>query len=329
MTASGPVMQVEEVSKTFESRAGFFNSRRVVRAVKSVSLDVARGEVFGLVGESGSGKTTLARLMAGLLVPSSGRVRFEGSDLQALSSTENRRARRSLQMIFQDPVSALDPRQTVFSALAEVLQVRGEGDPGSLRERIESALGRVDLRWEDAHRRPHELSGGQCQRVGIARALLSSPSVLIADEPVSHLDVSTQAGIVALLGRLREQLGLTVVLIAHDLSVVRQLADRIAVMLEGRIVEEAPAEAVFSRAGHPYTRALLEAVPRPGAIPRFPGGRVAGGARRTGAGCPFAPRCPAVQKQCLARCPDPVSLRTGHYVRCGRSMGSAGVIEPM
>ncbi len=313
------MVTLDRVSRVFESRRGLFGSVRRVWAVKSVSLGVGRAEALGLVGESGSGKTTLARLMTGLLEPTSGKVLVQGADLALTSGSTIRRLRRSVQMIFQDPVSALDPRQTVFEALAEVVTIGGEKGRRNIRERIESTLSMVELRPEDSSRYPHELSGGQCQRVGIARALISSPAVLIADEPVAHLDVSTQAAIVSLLARLRSRLGLTVVLIAHDLSMVRQAVDRVAVILNGRIVEAAPVGEMFSRPLHPYTQALLEAVPRPGRPPRGgaegdPGGWSSGSGD---AACPYVRRCPGRREGCES---GPVDLTPAggptHWVRC-------------
>lgn len=320
MSARGSVLSLEGVSKVFQTRVGLFGPLRVVCAVRGVSLAVRRGETFGLVGESGSGKTTLARLMVALLKPTGGRVCFSGVDLSGLSGTELRRARGQLQIVFQDPVSALDPRQTVFQALTEVLEVHGIQSLKSEREQVERLLGRVGLRWEDAGRYPHELSGGQCQRVGIARVVALSPAVLVADEPVSQLDVSTQAHILSLLGDLRSELGLTFVMIAHDLSVVRQVVERIAVMYAGSIVEMALTADLFSTPLHPYTRLLLDSVPRPGARARPPAeaaGRREG--RGNGGGCPFFDRCADCGRECAVT--RPVLERVGdgdRWVRCLR-----------
>jgi len=322
VTHGNGIVALERVSKVFEPRSGLFGPPRKIRAVMDVSFEVARAEAFGLVGESGSGKTTLARLMAGLVEPTSGRILFDGRDLALLSGSETLDLRRSLQIVFQDPVSALDPRQTVFQALAEVLRVRGETDCDALRERCGEALKTVDLRFEDADRYPHELSGGQCQRVGIARALISSPAVLVADEPVSQLDVSTQAEILSLLGRLRSDLGLTLVLVAHDLSVVRQTVDRVAVMLNGWIVEIAPTGKIFSNPLHPFTRALLEAVPKPGGREEREGDKAVGG-RFPGASdgdCPFLDRCPERKADCEGRPVDLIASGSPeHSVRCRRA----------
>ncbi|MCK4546403.1 MAG: ABC transporter ATP-binding protein [Candidatus Eisenbacteria sp.] len=322
MRSSSGVVVLENVGKTFRMGGTPFQPPRSVDAVREVSLSIDRRESLGLVGESGSGKTTVARIMVGLLEPTRGSVCFEGRDLFSASAGELRMLRRHLQIVFQDPESALDPRQTVFQALFEVLQVHGLIRSGKGREQIRSLLKMVDIRWEDAHRYPHQLSGGQCQRVGIARALALEPSVLVADEPVSQLDVSTQAQIVSLLADLRGRLGLTVVLIAHDLSVVRQVVDRVAVMLGGWIVEMAPTEDLFSRPLHPYTRTLLEAVPRArpftGSFART-ASRPLGqwSAPRSPAACPFAPRCPDGTSACAARIPDLAPAdNPAHLVRC-------------
>jgi len=298
------VLIVDRVWKVFRDRAGALRPPRVVEAVRDVSLSVRRGEALGIVGESGSGKTTLARLMTGLLEPTAGRVEYDGRDLASLSGSEMQRLRRDLQIVFQDPVSALDPRQTAFDVLREVLKVHGLLDREGGQGQIERLLEQVDLRREDGARYPHQLSGGQCQRLGVARALALSPSVLVADEPVSQLDVSTRAQIMALLGDLREALGLTLVLIAHDMAVVRVLVDRIAVMYGGLVVEWGTTEDLFARPLHPFTRMLLASVPgsRAGGETRQ-GGSVPNAKGQTGRGCPFAHRCVDAGTECMRHLP--------------------------
>jgi ABC-type oligopeptide transport system ATPase subunit len=235
---------------------------RGVRAVDGVSFDVRAGEPFGIVGETGSGKTTTARMVARLIDPTSGSIRFAGRDLTRLSRAETKELRRELAMVFQDPYSSLNPRKTVGSIVAEPFAVHGlHPDRGERRRAVQELMERVGLNPEHYNRLPHEFSGGQRQRIGIARALALGPRLVIADEPVSALDVSIQAQILNLLRELQRDLGLTLLLISHDLSVVRYMCERVAVMREGRIVEEAPVDQLFERAEHEYTQALLAAVP--------------------------------------------------------------------
>ncbi|WP_439940344.1 dipeptide ABC transporter ATP-binding protein [Streptomyces sp. BBFR115] len=245
--------QGEAVLEATGLRREFGRGRRTLTAVDGVSLTLRRGETVGVVGESGSGKTTLGRMLVGLLEPTAGEVRFEG------------RARRgvdpAVQMVFQDPVSSLNPRRSVGESVADPLRARGERDEGRIRRRVTELLERVGLEGAHYDRYPHEFSGGQRQRVGIARALAADPKVIVCDEPVSALDVTTQAQVVALLGELQRELGIALVFVAHDLAVVRQVSDRVAVMHRGRIVEEGPADEVYGAPRDPYTRQLLAAVP--------------------------------------------------------------------
>ncbi|GAA1266107.1 dipeptide ABC transporter ATP-binding protein [Kitasatospora nipponensis] len=240
--------------------SGLLRRRERQRAVDGVSLDVRRGETLGIVGESGSGKTTLGRLMVRLLEPTSGRIHFEGTDLTRCSERRLRPLRRDLQMIFQDPVSSLNPRRSIGESVADPLRAHG-ADDRTVRREVAELLERVGLHPDWYGRYPHEFSGGQRQRVGIARALAPRPKLIVCDEPVSALDVSTQAQIVRLLADLQRELGLTLVFVAHDLAVVRQVSDRIAVMRQGRIVELGTVEEVYGAPRHPYTRGLLAAVP--------------------------------------------------------------------
>ncbi|HEX8053382.1 MAG TPA: ATP-binding cassette domain-containing protein [Thermoleophilaceae bacterium] len=258
------LLEVRDLVKEFPSarRAG---GRRgeAVRAVDGVSFDVRPGETFGIVGETGSGKSTIARLVARLIEPTAGSIRFDGREVTTLRRGELKALRRDVQMVFQDPYSSLNPRKTVGSIVAEPLAVHGlhEGR-GERRRAVQELLERVGLNPEHFNRYPHEFSGGQRQRVGVARALALRPRLILADEPVSALDVSIQAQILNLLRDLSEELGLTLVLISHDLSVIRYMCRRVAVMRAGKVVELADAETLFARPSHPYTAALLEAVPR-------------------------------------------------------------------
>jgi ABC-type glutathione transport system ATPase component len=258
------LMQVRGLVKHFPITRGILVRRQIgaVRAVDGVSFDVLRGETLGIVGESGSGKTTTARLMGRLLEATSGEVRFEGQDITRLRGASLKAVRRRLQMVFQDPYSSLNPRRTIGSIIGEPLAIHGLAPgPAARRRTVAELMELVGLDPDQLDRYPHEFSGGQRQRVGVARALALQPTLLIADEPVSALDVSIQAQVLNLLAQMRRQLGLTVVLIAHDLSVVRHMCDRVAVMRDGEIVELAENEQLYSAPRHPYTRELLAAVP--------------------------------------------------------------------
>ena len=314
------LVEIQRLRKEYPVRRGLFQRRLgTVRALDGVDLDVRRGECLALVGESGSGKTTLGRCMVRLVEPTSGRVRFDGEDLTALAPRGLRRRRRRFQMVFQDPYGSLDPRQRVGEIVAEPLAVHGvqgrqeRRHRRQRRQRVEELLDQVGLPAVMAERFPHELSGGQRQRVGIARALAPGPDLLVADEPISALDVTVRAQILDLLAGLRQRLGLTLVLIAHDLAAVEQVADRVAVMYLGRVVELGSREAVFARPLHPYTASLLSAVPVP-----EPGRRrdriVLSGEPPSPlappAGCPFHTRCPIARPRCAAETPPLTALET-------------------
>ena len=267
--ADEPLLRVEGLVKEFPLERGVVRRRRlgVVRAVDGIDFDVRQGETFGIVGESGSGKSTTARLIARLLDATAGTVRFEGREITALRGARLRGVRRELQLVFQDPYSSLNPRRTVGASVGEPLQIHRVQPGRAVRERgararaVGELLEMVGLSPGYAGRYPHELSGGQRQRVGIARALALAPKLLIADEPVSALDVSIQAQVLNLLRDLQSRLGLTMIFISHDLSVIRHMCDRVAVMHEGRIVELAGGEQLYGAPRDPYTRALLAAVP--------------------------------------------------------------------
>jgi ABC-type oligopeptide transport system ATPase subunit len=255
MTA--PLLSVERLSKRYVDAAG-----HSVLAVNDVSFDLAQGEVLGVVGESGCGKTTLGRMLIRLLEPTAGQIRIEGRDLAALRGSALKDARRNLQMVFQDPFSSLNPRHRIGHILAEPLIVHGLMDRALIKMRVDELLATVGLPAGSVERYPHEFSGGQRQRIAIARALALKPKLIIADEPVSALDVSIQSQIINLIADLRAELGLSMIFISHDLSVVRHVANRIAVMKAGAIVEVGSTEAVFTRPLHAYTQTLLAAMPR-------------------------------------------------------------------
>ncbi|MBO0902905.1 ABC transporter ATP-binding protein [Jiella sonneratiae] len=313
-TAAGePLLSIRGLSKRYQTPRG------TVHAVESVDLDIPRGSITGLVGESGSGKTTLGRTLLRLVEPSAGSIRFAGEDLTALSPRQMTAMRRRMQIIFQDPVSSLNPRLKVEHIVGEGLRAHGIGTRGERRDRVAALLEEVGLSADQMKRYPHEFSGGQRQRVGIARALALEPEFIVADESVSALDVSIQAQILNLLLDLRESRGLTMLFIAHDLSVVDYLCDRIAVMYLGRIVETGPARELVRAPAHPYARALLSAVPQPD--PAAPRNRevLAGqipSPLDPPSGCVFRTRCPRALQACAAAFPAPVAVGPGRFAHC-------------
>jgi peptide/nickel transport system ATP-binding protein len=319
------LLDVRGLRKYFPITRGFL--RRVVaqvRAVDDVSFAVRQGETLGLVGESGCGKTTLSRSILRAIEPTAGQVLYrtrEGKvvDLAAMSGAELKPLRRDIQMIFQDPFGSLNPRMTLFDNVGEPLLVNGMRRRRERVERVAELLRLVGLRAEFMHRFPHAFSGGQRQRIGIARALATSPRLVVADEPVSALDVSVQAQVLNLLLELQLRLRLTFIFVAHDLSVVRHISDRVAVMYVGQIVELATTEAVFARPRHPYTAALMRAVPVPD--PRAAGiGAILGGEVPSPAtppsGCYFHPRCRFAEDRCRGEAPLLREVSPGHFARC-------------
>jgi oligopeptide transport system ATP-binding protein len=267
-----PLLEVRNLTKEFSRAGGLFSAPSVVRAVDGVSFTIDEGETFGLVGESGSGKTTTGRCILRLIEPTSGEVRFNGNDVLRFSKSRLREARRDMQIVFQDPYSSLNPRMRVGDIVEEPLIIHKTGRKAQRRERVAELFRLVGLDAEHMSRYPHQFSGGQRQRIGLARALALNPSLVIADEPVSALDVSVQAQVVNLLMDLQEALKLTYLFIAHDLRLVRHICSRVAVMYLGRIVEMGETESLFANPAHPYTRALLSAIPTPD--PNVPRNRV-------------------------------------------------------
>jgi peptide/nickel transport system ATP-binding protein len=321
MTGAAPdiILETRDVSRHFGSQAAWFGEKRVVRAVDGVSLAVRRGETLAVVGESGCGKSTLARLLVRLIRPTAGEVLYEGRDIGGLSEREMRGLRRDLQFVFQDPFSSLNPRMTVGTLVEEPLRVHGMGSRAERRRRVDALLQRVGLRPEFADRYPHEFSGGQRQRIGIARALASGPKVVIGDEPVSALDVSIQAQVINLLEDLKDEFKLTLILIAHDLAVIRHMSDRVAVMYLGEIVELAETEELFARPLHPYTQALLRAIPVPTPHRRAAAAGLKGDVPSPlapPAGCRFHTRCPLATALCSATKPDFADVGGGRFVAC-------------
>jgi oligopeptide/dipeptide ABC transporter ATP-binding protein len=320
---AAPLLEVRELVKHFPLPRGplaalLRRPRERVRAVDGVSFALERGRTLGLVGESGCGKSTLGRLILRLHEADAGEVRVDGVDLVRLPEAALGPYRKRMQVVFQDPYGSLNPRQRVGRTLREVLDVHGIGAPPARPARVERLLRQVGLQPADAAKYPGEFSGGQRQRVGIARALAVEPELLVADEPVSALDVSIQAQILQLLLELRRSLGLTMLFISHDLRVVRYLSDDVAVMYLGQIVERAPTDALFARPAHPYTRALLAAVPEVGAGRAGPA-PIEGeppSAVRVPAGCRFHPRCPWRVDRCRTEAPALRPLGSGRLVAC-------------
>ena len=320
---SEALLEVRDLVKHFPVGGGLLGGHAgMVRAIDGVSFSIRRGETLGLVGESGCGKTTTGRCILQLERPTSGEIIFEGTEVTSLSKHELRSMRRRMQVIFQDPYSSLNPRMTIGQILAEPIKVhRLVPEKAARAERVSKLLAQVGLLPQHAQRYPHQLSGGQRQRVGIARALAMEPSLIVCDEPVSALDVSIQAQIINLLEELQSRLGLTYLFIAHDLSVVRHISDRIVVMYLGKVVEVADRKALYETPVHPYTRALLSAVPIPD--PKLEARRERTVLRgevpsslNPPSGCVFHPRCPIAEARCSAEIPRLREISPGHWGAC-------------
>lgn len=316
-----PLLQAIQLSKVFPIRTTWLSRPRLLPAVSDVSLELYPGETLGLVGESGCGKSTLGRLLLALLPPSKGQVLYAGEDIFRLSREKQRQLRRQLQIVFQDPYSSLNPRMTIRQILEEPFVIHKLGTKKEREAWCAELLAEVGLPLESLQRYPHEFSGGQRQRLGIARALALRPRLIVADEPVSALDVSVQAQILNLFRDLQSKWGLTYLFISHDLSVISHISDRIAVMYLGRLVELAPRER-FARPGlHPYTEALLAAVPIADPRRRLPPPRLSGdppSPLQIPSGCPFHPRCPEAIEICPVEFPGWRETEPGHWLSCHR-----------
>lgn len=315
-----PLLKVKDLKKHFPVKKGLLGrTAGHVKAVDGVSFYVNEGETLGIVGESGCGKSTTGRMLMRLLEPTEGSVEFDGKNLMALSAEEMRKMRRDIQMVFQDPYASLNPRHTIEKILGEPLLVHGMKDAKKRREKVHEFLKVVGLSSYHAKRYPHQFSGGQRQRIGIARALMTNPKLIIADEPVSALDVSIQAQVLNLMQDLQKEFNLTYIFIAHDLGVVRHISDRVGVMYLGKMVEVSESEQLYAKPLHPYTQALLSAVPVPdpdyikeevlleGDMPN---------PANPPSGCTFHPRCPYKMDICTQVVPDLVELAKGHSVAC-------------
>lgn len=329
------LLKVDHLSKHYEGRRSLGERltgvpHTVVRAVNDVSLTVNKGEILGLIGESGCGKSTLGRAILRLHEPTAGRVTFDGTDVTALDAPAMTAMRRRMQIIFQDPYASLNPRRTVAQIVGLPLALHGLAQGDAAREITARILARVGIKENQMDRYPHQFSGGQRQRIGIARALVSNPEFIVCDEPVSALDVSIQAQIIALLLELKREMGLTYLFISHDISVIGYLSDRVAVMYLGEIVETGPVEAVLNTPRHPYTQSLLSAVPDIG-------GRKRGRVRLTGdlpsplkppSGCKFHTRCPLAVDICRSTAPVAQDLGAGHAAACHRLSENLSLLEP-
>jgi len=321
MTGVDNLVEVENLVKHFPVRKGFFSSRVTgqVRAVDDISFTVARGETLGLVGESGCGKSTTGRLLIRLLDPTSGSIRLNGDDIAKIPDKELRSRRRDVQIIFQDPFSSLNPRKTVEGIISEPLIVHRIGTTAERKERVAELLKLVGMAPDYARRYPHEFSGGQRQRIGIARALALNPKFIVCDEPVSALDVSIQAQVINLMRDLQRELGLTYLFISHNLAVVRHIADRVAVMYLGKIVEMTDKNALYENPQHPYTKALLSAIPMTNPDQRRQRVVLTGDVPSPMSppkGCRFNTRCPVAEPRCREIEPPLVDVGRGHKVAC-------------
>ncbi|WP_432254684.1 oligopeptide/dipeptide ABC transporter ATP-binding protein [Limimaricola sp. AA108-03] len=322
---AAPILRVEDLRVAFDIRprgAWPWTPSKKLHAVGGISFDLAPGESLGVVGESGSGKSTLARAIVGTIASTGGRIEFEGQDLASMSERQRRVHRKDVQMVFQDPLAALNPRMTVGDIIAEPLITHEPKTPRKeVRRRVAELMERVGLLPNLVNRYPHEFSGGQCQRIGIARALILKPKLLICDEPVSALDVSVQAQVVNLLKELQRDMGLAMIFIAHDLSVVKHISDRIVVMYLGRVMEVAKSKALTTSPEHPYTQALIASVPIPDPVLERKRQRpVLGGElpspMNPPSGCVFRTRCPKAHPDCAEGLPPMLDLGDGHRVAC-------------
>ena len=316
---SEALVSVKNISKTFSANKGMFGKKKFVHAVNDVSFDIMPGETFSLVGESGCGKSTTGKLIDHLITPDQGEIWFQGKDISKISDNEMRPLRSEIQMVFQDPYGSLNPRMKVQDLIGEPLLIHTNMTAGERLKKVHELLGVVGLSPSHGERYPHEFSGGQRQRIGIARALTVQPKLIIADEPVSALDVSIQAQVLNLLQQLQKDYNLTYLFISHDLSVVEMISDRIGVIYLGTIVETAPKKELYANPRHPYTRALLSAVPIPD--PEKKSSRIIlqgdlPSPSNPPSGCLFHTRCPHCTEKCKCERPQPVEIAPGHIVKC-------------
>jgi oligopeptide/dipeptide ABC transporter ATP-binding protein len=314
------LLEIKNLRKYFPVRGGFIEgSKGIVKAVDGVNLEVTRGETLGLVGESGCGKTTLGRMILRLEAPTEGEIFFEGENVLGYNGERLKKFRRDVQMVFQDPYASLNPRRSAGSTIGEPFLVHGLADAREREERVARLMGIVGLTREQMRRYPHEFSGGQRQRIGVARALALNPKIIVADEPVSALDVSIQAQILNLLKDLQAEFGLTYIFISHDLSVVEHMSDRVAVMYLGKIVELANSKVLYETPLHPYTKVLFSAIPVPDPARKkeriITGGDVPSPVNPP-PGCTFHPRCPYRIERCNREVPALLEISKGHFVAC-------------
>lgn len=318
-SANRPILEVKGLKKYFPVKSSFGRTTAVVKAVNDVSFNLYKGETFGLVGESGCGKSTLGRTVLRLIEPTAGEANLHNRNLFALSARELRQARQKLQMVFQDPYSSLNPRKRIGSILEEALVIHNIGSRKERTERVLDILGKVGLLPDHYYRYPHECSGGQRQRIGLARALILQPDIMICDEPVSALDVSIQSQILNLMKELQDEFKLSYLFIAHDISVVRHISDRIGVMYLGQLVEEAPTDSLIGTPHHPYTQALLSAVPIPSPSAKRTRVKLTGeipSPLHPPSGCIFHTRCPFATDMCKQVAPIKKQVSPDHFAAC-------------
>ena len=321
MSDNNVILSIQNLSKEFKLRGeGLFAKPQVLHALSDISLDVYEGETLGIIGESGCGKSTLGRCIVGLHTPTSGKVVFEGTDIASLKGAARKPVSKNIQMIFQDSYSSLDPRFTAAAAIEEPMLIHGtELDAAKRQERVLQLMKEVGLDVQHLQRYPHEFSGGQRQRINVARALSLDPKIIVCDEPVSALDVSIQAQVLNLFRRLQRERGLTYVFISHDLSVVKHISDRVAIMYLGRVMEISPAHSIYENPLHPYTKALLSAIPPENPFERHPEMKLEGEIPSPvgdQVGCPLAGRCPNATERCHRERPALVETEPDHKVAC-------------